>query len=80
MEINILLYLLPLQNEIISIGSGPKEQQEYSIPALSVVTLPMEDMADACLARMVKAITTHNLTPDSKEFSSEYIPRETCPF
>ena len=71
---------IPEQLELISIGSGPRDLEEYSIPALSVVSLPMEAMADACLARIANAITTFNTTPDTREFASEYISRESCPF
>ncbi|WP_026511357.1 LacI family DNA-binding transcriptional regulator [Butyrivibrio sp. LC3010] len=71
---------IPDHIEIISIGSGPRDLEEYSIPSLSVVSLPMEAMADACLARISSAIATFNYSPDTKEFSSEYLVRESCPY
>lgn len=71
---------LPGQIELISIGNGNREHEEYSIPSLSVISLPMEAMADACLARITRAITDMNLTPDTRVFHAEYIARESCPF
>ena len=71
---------IPQQIELISIGNGSKELEEFSTPSLSVVSLPMEAMADACLTRISRAITQMSLTPDSREFSAEYISRESCPY
>ncbi|MCR5657347.1 MAG: substrate-binding domain-containing protein, partial [Butyrivibrio sp.] len=71
---------IPEKTELISIGNGSRDLEEYSIPSLSVVSLPMEAMADACLTRISRAITELSLVPDSREFSAEYIPRESCPY
>ena len=71
---------IPAQIELISIGNGSKELEEYSIPSISVVSLPMEAMADACLTRISRAITDLSLAPDTREFSAEYIARESCPY
>ncbi len=70
---------IPKQLELISIGNGNKDLEEYSTPSLSVVSLPMEAMADACLTRISRAITELSLIPDSREFAAEYISRESCP-
>lgn len=72
--------IIPAQIELISIGNGSRELEEYSTPSLSVVNLPMEAMADACLTRISRAITELSLVPDSREFSAEYIARESCPY
>ena len=71
---------IPKQTELISIGNGSRDHEEFSVPSLSVVSLPMEAMADACLARITRAITEMNLNPDSREFRAEYIARESCPY
>ena len=71
---------IPQQIELISIGNGSKELEEFSTPSLSVVSLPMEAMADACLTRISRAITELSLVPDSREFSAEYISRESSPY
>ncbi|MBE5842751.1 MAG: LacI family transcriptional regulator [Butyrivibrio sp.] len=71
---------IPKQTELISIGNGSRDHEEFSVPSLSVVSLPMEAMADACLARITRAITEMNLNPDSREFTAEYIARESCPY
>ncbi|PWT26005.1 LacI family DNA-binding transcriptional regulator [Butyrivibrio fibrisolvens] len=70
---------IPDRLKLISIGNGPSEQEEFSIPSLSVVNLPMEEMADACLSRMSKAINDFDLSPDSKEFKATFVARESCP-
>ena len=70
---------IPEQLELISIGNGNRDLEEYSTPSLSVVSLPLEAMADACLTRISRAITDLSLVPDSREFSAEYISRESCP-
>ncbi len=69
--------LIPQQLEIISVGNGMKQHEEYSIPSLSVVGLPIEQMADACLTRISRAITAFDTTPDMQQFHVEYISRSS---
>jgi len=71
--------LIPDQLEIISIGNGNRETEEFSIPSLSVIKLPMEEMADACLQRLYRMLSTFDNTVDSIEFPIQYIARESCP-
>lgn len=70
---------IPGQIEIISVGNGNPDQEEYSIPSLSVINLPMEEMAAACLRKIYESLTTFHNTIDSTQFSIEYIARESCP-
>lgn len=70
---------IPEQIEIISIGNGNTDQQEYAIPSLSVVNLPMEEMAHECLKIIFNILNNSDYTIISKEFPIEYIARESCP-
>ena len=70
---------IPDDLEIICVGNGIRDVEEYSIPSLSVVSLPMENMAGACLHRLVKAMDEFDFNPDSTNFPVEYIARESCP-
>lgn len=70
---------IPEDLELISVGNGSPEQQAYAIPSLSVVNLPMEDMAAACLKSVYEKITNSDSAPGSMEFPIHYIARESCP-
>ena len=70
---------IPEDLELISVGNGSPEQQAYAIPSLSVVNLPMEDMAAACLKSVYEKITNSDSAPGSMEFQIHYIARESCP-
>lgn len=70
---------IPEQIEVIAIGSGEQDQQEYAIPSLSVIRLPMEQMAAACLERMLLHFNEFSHEIDSLTLPIEYIARESCP-
>lgn len=70
---------IPEQLEVISVGNGNPDYQEYAIPSLSVVNLPMEDMAALCLRRICEVLTSFSYTPGSTELPVHYIARESCP-
>jgi len=70
---------IPSQLEIISISNGSPDQEEFSIPSLSVINLPMEEMAAECLKMVYNNIIHRDLTITSSEFKITYIPRESCP-
>lgn len=70
---------IPEQIEIISVGNGNPEQQEYSIPSLSVINLPMEEMAAACLQKIYESLTSFDFSISSTEYPIQYIARESCP-
>lgn len=69
---------IPEDVEIISVGNGNLDQEEYSIPALSVIKLPMEEMAAACLEKLYNFITNYDYSATSQEFDIAYVPRESC--
>lgn len=70
---------IPDQIEIISVGNGRPEQEEYCVPSLSVVSLPLEDMARECLKILSDSLSTFQYIPKSIAFPTPYIARESCP-
>lgn len=84
MAIGALRYLhksginIPDDLELISIGNGDTDLEEYASTSLSVVHLPMEKMAEACL-RLVFDVLCHKIEPPcSIELPIHYIARESC--
>lgn len=70
---------VPDQIQMISIGNGAAEFTAFSTPSVSIVELPMEEMADACLQRLHRAVAGMDLTPDSVIVPVRYTARESCP-
>ncbi len=69
---------VPRDVEIIAAGNGDPDYENYSIPSLSVVAYPMEDMASRCLDRLLELLSSPH-EPAKQEFIDlEYIPRESC--
>lgn len=69
---------IPQEIELISVGNGDKEQEEYSYPSLSVVHIPMEKMAQSCFQLLMDLIDRKVLPPHSIELPVDYIQRESC--
>lgn len=65
--------------KIIAIGNGMEDQERYAIPSLSVVHLPMEEMAAECLRMLLEVATGQMLQPSCRMLPVTYIARETCP-
>lgn len=64
--------------KIIAIGNGMEEQDRYSTPSLSVIRMPMEDMARACL-QLLLALMEGKAGPGERVLlETEYIRRESC--
>ena len=70
---------IPEQIELISVGNGRPEQEEYCVPSLSVVSLPLENMAKECLKILSESLSTFNNVPKSTAFPTPYVARESCP-
>ncbi len=47
---------IPAQLELISVGNGDRQLQQFTQPALSVIELPMEDMARRCFALLMERL------------------------
>jgi len=70
--------IIPDDLELISIGNGDMDLEEYATTSLSVVHLPMEKMAETCL-RLVFDVLNHRIEPPhSIELPVHYIARESC--
>ena len=69
---------IPEDMEIISVGNGDKDQEEYAPVSLSVVHLPMEKMAEACLQMAFDLLSGTIEAPDSIELPVVYRARESC--
>ncbi len=52
---------VPETVSVISIGNGEKEHAMYSIPPLSTVYLPMEDMASHCLSMLLAHLSRQTI-------------------
>lgn len=62
---------------IVAVGNGMDDQDKYSIPSLSVVYLPMEDMARECLTLILETLSGTS-EPRSVMLDTPYIARESC--
>lgn len=69
----------PKQLELISVGNGNIDHQEFSIPSLSVIQLPMEQMAASCLQIVYERLTSYSFQTNSTQFPVVYVARESCP-
>lgn len=69
---------VPQQVELIAVGNGDKEQEIYAVPSLSVVVLPMEEMASRCLDRLLEIQTAPLEAPRQEYMELRYVPRESC--
>jgi LacI family transcriptional regulator len=69
---------IPENLELISIGNGDRELEEYASISLSVVHLPMERMAEACLELTLALLARSIEPPHSIKLPIEYRCRESC--
>ncbi len=66
---------IPEQLELICVGNGDRQLQEYTQPALSVIDLPMEEMARRCFEMLMECLA--GKTPASEVLPVRYIARGT---
>jgi len=71
-------FKVPNDLELISIGNGDKELEEYASTSLSVVHLPMEKMAEACYKLTLDLMARRIQPPHSIELPVVYRIRESC--
>ncbi len=71
---------IPDKVKLISVGNGDREMEEFTYPPLSVVYIPIEEMAINCLRLLVELFPL-NIAADQREIiiDTPYIPRRTCP-
>ncbi|NLM61730.1 MAG: LacI family transcriptional regulator [Clostridiales bacterium] len=69
---------VPEDIELISVGNGEQELEEYASSALSVVYVPMEEMASFCFRILLDVISGKVHPPYSVILPVKYIPRESA--
>lgn len=71
---------IPGKVKLISVGNGDRETEEFTYPPLSVVYIPIEEMAMNCL-KLLTAQFPLNIEASKQEIviNTPYIPRSTCP-
>ncbi|MFS0723119.1 LacI family DNA-binding transcriptional regulator [Paenibacillus sp. 1P07SE] len=67
---------IPDQMEILTYGDHDAEK--YSVPSLSTVKLPVEEMAAACIRLVMGRILDPSAKPRSLEFETPFVFRESC--
>ena len=63
---------------LVAVGNGAEDMDAFSIPSLSVVQLPMEQMAGACFRLALDQLDGRLAAPENRMLEVEYIPRESC--
>ncbi|MDL2318863.1 LacI family transcriptional regulator [Eubacteriales bacterium OttesenSCG-928-A19] len=69
---------VPEDVEVISIGNGDRDAEEYASTSLSVVHLPMERMAAACLDSALAELDGDADAPRAVTIPFVYRERESC--
>lgn len=69
---------IPRRCKLVSIGNGPEEFDDFSVPSQSVVRLPMEEMAGQCLSLLLDVMSGSARAPISRLLPLQYIARESC--
>lgn len=71
---------VPDKVKLISVGNGDRETEEFTHPPLSVVYIPIEEMAFNCLRLLTAQFPLSIETPKQEVvIETPYIPRDTCP-
>jgi len=66
---------IPQELELISVGNGDRQLQQFTQPALSVIELPMEDMACRCFTLILERLA--GWMPASEIMPVRFVGRET---
>ena len=69
---------VPQDMRVVAIGNSDRDSEEYAIPSLSAVYLPMEKMASECLLLLLDVVSGREKPPCSREIPVHYVPRESC--
>lgn len=64
--------------KLVAVGNGAEDQDKALVPSLSVVHLPMEDMAGECLRLLLALLAGEVAAPESRMLEVKYIARESC--
>lgn len=69
---------IPEDISILSVGNGDPEQAAYSIISLSVIQIPMEEMARKCIQIVYRNLQTVKSDFQPLILQPKYIPGESC--
>ncbi len=70
---------MPDDLELISTGNGDQQQEEFAVPSLSVVNVPIDEMAEQCMRLLYRQLTYECKGIDSVTLPTTFIARESCP-
>lgn len=68
---------VPQEIEVVSVGNGDRDMEEYALISLSVVPLPMEKMARECLHLVLDILEGKVASPQSVTLPVAFHPRES---
>jgi len=69
---------VPETIKLISIGNGDRELEEFARVKLSVIHLPMENMAAACFQLALDLLDNRVSPPHSVKLETPFVARESC--
>jgi len=67
---------IPEQMEILTYGDHDAES--YSVPSLSTVKLPVEEMAEGCIRLVMARVLDTSAKPTAVPFETPFVFRESC--
>ncbi|MDO4284143.1 MAG: LacI family DNA-binding transcriptional regulator [Eubacteriales bacterium] len=70
---------VPQDLKIIAVGNNDLSFSAMCYPSVSVIYLPIEDMAKECLSLLMAELTYRNKSSTHANVPIQYIPRESCP-
>ncbi|MFC4098252.1 LacI family DNA-binding transcriptional regulator [Paenibacillus xanthanilyticus] len=68
---------IPEEMEIITYGDS--EHERFTLPALTSLILPVEDMASACVDLLMGILQGQLQAPHAERFETPFVFRESCP-
>lgn len=69
---------VPEEMEIISVGNGDIQLDEYAWPSIATVLMPMEEMGAKCLTLLLERIKKPFEPLKAEKCKIKFIPRESC--
>jgi len=69
---------VPEDMEIISVGNGDIQLDEYAWPSIATVLIPMEEMAGKCISLLLERIKDPYAPLRAEKNEIKFFPRESC--
>ncbi|MDM5336406.1 LacI family DNA-binding transcriptional regulator [Fictibacillus enclensis] len=64
--------------DIEIVGHDNNENTKFTIPSLTTVHLPVEEMADACISTIIELIEDQQKSPIATSFKTNFVFRKSC--